>query len=70
MALKLSRRELGLAALAGTMMAQETPVEERLEDQALTAIQFLAAKYHRGFGRGFRCRPWPFRSWRLLEYGK
>ena len=35
MALKLSRRELGMAALAGTMLAQaqEAKIEDRLPDQ-------------------------------------
>ena len=47
MGLKLSRRELGLAALAGTMLAQaqEGPVEEPLEDQALDPVYWTRMRH-------------------------
>ena len=47
MTLKISRRQLGMAALAGTMMAQaqEEKIEERLEDQALDPVYWTRMRH-------------------------
>ncbi len=47
MALKISRRALGLAALAGTMAAeaQEDKIEDQLEDQALDPVYWTRMRH-------------------------
>src|SRR5664279_1060907 len=47
MALKISRRALGMAALAGTMAAeaQEEKIEDQLEDQALDPVYWTRMRH-------------------------